>query len=167
MYSSAAWYLIRTKSNREHSVRERLSRSLSTVELFVPMLKQPLSKTSPALTPLFPQYVFARMDLGLHYFDVCYMPGVVGFVSAGREPLAVSDFIVESVRARCKDGIVELNARQFRAGERVRLVDGPVRDFDAIFDGYLSGAKRVAILIETIQGSGLRVVTDATTVIRA
>ncbi|HLK86222.1 MAG TPA: transcription termination/antitermination NusG family protein [Candidatus Binataceae bacterium] len=167
MYSSAAWYLIRTKSNREHSVRERLSRALGAVEIFVPMLKQPLARTSPALTPLFPQYVFARMDLGLHYFDVCYMPGVVGFVSAGREPLAVSDFVVESVRARCKNGIVEVNPRPFRAGERVRLIDGPFRDFDAIFDGYLSGARRVAILIETIQGSGLRMVTDASTVIRA
>lgn len=89
------------------------------------------------------------------------MPGVFGLVSAGHEPLAISDTIVDSVRSRCSDGIVELSPQPFREGEQVRVVAGPFRDFDAIFQSYLSGSKRVAILIRTIEGTGVRVVADA------
>ena len=166
MYSPDAWYLIRTKSNKEQMVQVRLSRLVK--EVFAPMLKQPLprlNRTKSSLGPLFPQYVFARLDLPTHYFDVRYMPGVTGFVCAGREPLAVPETIIHSVRSRCPNGVLELNPRPFLRGEQVHVVGGPFCDFEAIFEGYLSGAKRVAILIETIEGFGLRVVADATTIV--
>lgn len=166
MYAPDTWYLIRTKSNREHFVRERLSRLIP--EVFVPMLKLPqtrLHRANSSLVPLFPQYVFARFNLSAHYFDICYMPGVAGFVCAGREPLAVSEAIVDSVRSRCTNEILELRPRSFRPGEQVRVIEGPFSDFEAIFESYLSGARRVAILIETLEGSGLRVVADASNIV--
>jgi len=46
----------------------------------------------------------------------------------------------------------------------VRIINGPFRDFDAIFDGYLSGSKRVALLIITFAGCGMRLVADAASV---
>jgi hypothetical protein len=46
------------------------------------------------------------------------------------------------------------------------MIDGPFRNFEAIFEGYLSGARRVAILIDTIEGRGVRVVADASTIAR-
>lgn len=162
MSASLAWYLIRTKSSRERYVRDQVSRLVPDV--FLPMLKMSAVRphTRPSATvPLFPQYIFARLTLATHYFQLRYMPGVVGFVSAGHEPLAISEAIVDSVRSRCKDGIVELSPRPFCQGERVRVVEGPFRDFDAIFESYLSGSRRVAILIKTLEGSGLRVVADA------
>jgi transcription antitermination factor NusG len=82
------------------------------------------------------------------------------------EPLEVSEEIVDSVRARCTDGVVQLNPKPFRYGEHVRMVEGPFRNFEAIFEGYLSGVKRVAILIDTIEGGGVRVVADASTIAR-
>jgi transcription antitermination factor NusG len=165
MYPSETWYLVRTKSNREQSVRERLSRLIP--EVFVPMLKLPQTRSRRAnsIVPLFPQYVFARFSLSAHYFDICYMPDVAGFVCAGREPLSVSESIVDSVRSRCTNGVLQLSPRPFRRGQQVRVVGGPFSDFQAIFEGYLSGARRVAILIETIEGAGLRVVADASTIV--
>jgi transcription antitermination factor NusG len=47
----------------------------------------------------------------------------------------------------------------------VRLVEGPFRDFEAIFENYLSGTKRVAIFMKSI-GCGVRVVADASAVAR-
>ena len=161
------WYLIRTKSNREHVVRERLERAAS--ESFLPMLKLPVARSHRAtqsLVPLFPQYIFARLYLATQFFEVRYMPGVTGFVSMGCEPLAVSEAIVDSVRSRCTEGILHLNLIPFRRGEYVHLVDGPFRDFEAIFDKYLSGTKRVAILMKSIGGCGVRVVTNASAVAR-
>ena len=78
------------------------------------------------------------------------MPGVMGFVSAGCEPIAVSAAIVDSVRSRCTDCILQLNPIPFRCGEHVRVVEGPFRDFEAIFENYLSGTKRVALLMNSI-----------------
>jgi transcription antitermination factor NusG len=92
------------------------------------------------------------------------MPGVTGFVSLGYEPLLVSETIVDSVRSRCIDGVLHLNPISFKRGEHVRLVDGSFRDFEAIFEKYLSGTKRVEILMKSLQGCGVRVVADASAV---
>jgi hypothetical protein len=46
----------------------------------------------------------------------------------------------------------------------VRIISGPFREFDAIFEGYLSGSKRVAILITTVEGCGVRVVAAAASI---
>src|SRR5579863_6935165 len=95
------WYLIRTKSNKETYVRDRLSHVLP--EVFLPMLESPGSRihahTATTVVPLFPQYVFGRLDLSQHYFDIRYMPGVLELVSAGCDPLLVSDSIVDGVRS--------------------------------------------------------------------
>ena len=166
MSAPQAWYLVRTKSNKETYVRDQLSRIVPNV--FLPMLRPslPLHRANASLVPLFPQYIFARFHLATHYFDIRYLPGVTGFVSTGMEPLEVSEEIVDSVRVRCTDGVVQLNPKPFRYGEHVRMVEGPFRNFEAIFEGYLSGVKRVAILIDTIEGRGVRVVADASTVAR-
>jgi len=167
MYSADSWYLVRTKPNRERLVRERLARTVS--DIFLPMLRAPLvrwHRTSASLVPLFPQYVFARVHLPTQFFEVRYMPGVAGFVSAGGEPLVVSETIVDSIRSRCTDSILQLKPTALRHGERVRVVEGPFRDFEAIFETYLPGAKRVAILMKSIEGGDVRVIANASAVAR-
>jgi transcriptional antiterminator RfaH len=165
MSTPDAWYLVRTKSNRETYVREQLSHFAPGV--FLPMLKLfGATRADPPVVPLFPQYIFARFHLATHYFDIRYLPGVAGFVPTGREPLEVPEAIVDSVRARCTDGVVHLCPKPLKGGERVRIVDGPFRNFEAIFESYLSGVKRVAILIDAIEGRGVRVIADASTVAR-
>ena len=165
MYAADSWYLVRTKPNREHYVREQLAHIVPKV--FLPMLKRPVSRLhrrSPSTVPLFPQYIFVRLYLATHYFEIRYLPGVTGFVSTGCSPLEVSEDIVDSIRARCTDGVVQLYPMPFRCGDHVRMVEGPFRDFEAIFEGYLSGTKRVAILMKSIEGCGVRVVADASAV---
>ena len=167
MYSVDPWYLIRTKPNRERLVREQLAPIVS--DIFLPMLKLPCGRsrrTSSSLVPLFPQYIFTRLHLAAQFFEVRYMPGVAGFVSMGLEPLAVSESIVDSIRSRCTDGILHLSPIPLRRGEHVRLVDGPFRDFEAIFEKYLSGTKRVAILMKCLEGNVVRVIADASAVAR-
>ena len=46
------------------------------------------------------------------------------------------------------------------------MVEGPFRDFEAIFENYLSGTKRVAILMKSIEGCGVRIVANASAVVR-
>jgi transcription antitermination factor NusG len=156
------WYLIRTKSGKEQYVHRELSRRLP--ETFMPMLETRSRRKNVSLVPLFPQYLFARLELAAHYFEIRYMPGVVGFISTGGELLAVAQTIVDKIRSRCRDGVVQIARPPFLHGQHVRIISGPFREFDAIFEGYLSGTKRVAILIATVEGCGVRVVADAASI---
>jgi Transcription termination factor nusG len=74
-----AWDLIRTKSGKENYVNRNLSRRLS--ETFMPMLETRSRRRTVSRIPLFPQYLFVRLELAVHYFEIRYMPGVVGFIS--------------------------------------------------------------------------------------
>jgi transcription antitermination factor NusG len=76
---------------------EDLSRVLAAV--FLPMLKPLASRVcrrSATAVPLFPQTLFARFDITIRYYAIRYMPGVVGFVSVGQEPLALPQAAAES-----------------------------------------------------------------------
>lgn len=162
---STAWYLIRTKTGKERWVRDQLQTTVP--EVFLPLLrgKTPRwGRMTMTVAPLFPCYVFARFDLQLRYFDVKYMPGVRGIVSAGNDPVAVPPAIVTEIRRRGIDDIVEIPERPFDNGERVLVVEGPFRGFEAIFERYLSGAERVAILLSAIEAGGLRVLLPASAV---
>ena len=46
------------------------------------------------------------------------------------------------------------------------MVEGAFRDFEAMFENYLSGTKRVAILMKNIEGCAVRVVASASAVAR-
>lgn len=159
------WYLVRTKTGKERWVNDQLSESLP--EVFLPMLQTRTprwGKMALSVVPLFPCYIFARFDLQRSYFDVKYLPGVQGIVSAGNDPLVVPLCVVDEIRQRAVDGVIKLEEKPFDSGERVRVVEGPFRGFEAIFDRYLSGAERVAILLSAVEANGLRMVLPTSAV---
>ena len=159
------WYLIRTKTGKERWVRDQLAHVVP--EVFLPMLKAKAprwGRMAVSIAPLFPCYVFARFDLQRQYFDVKYMGGVRAIVSAGIDPIAVPAAIVSEIRRRGVDDVIEIPDKPFGTGERVVVVDGPFRGFEAIFQRYLSGAERVAILLSAVESGGLRVVLSASAV---
>jgi transcriptional antiterminator RfaH len=165
--SAGEWYLVRTKPGKEKWVRDQLAPILP--EVFLPMLKARMprwGKMSLSMAPLFPCYLFARMDIAKQYFDVKYLPGVQGFICAGPDPLAVPPEIVHEIRRRGVDDVIEIQEKPFDNGQRVTVVEGPFRGLEAVFERYLSGAERVAILVNTIQTS-LRIVLSATAVAKS
>ena len=156
------WYLVRTKNGKEKWVRDQLAGAVP--EVFLPMLKAKAprwGRMATSIGPLFPCYVFARFDLQQKYFAVKYMAGVRGIVSAGNDPIAVPSAIVNEIRRRGVNDVVEIADKPFGKGEKVMVVEGPFRGFEAIFQRYLSGAERVAILLSAVESGGLRVVLSA------
>jgi transcriptional antiterminator RfaH len=159
------WFLIRTKPGKERWVRDQLAPRLS--EVFLPMLKARMprwGRLAMSVAPLFPCYLFARLDLQTSYFEVKYLAGVSGLVSAGPDPIVVPDAIVTEIRARGVNDIVEIHEVPFDSGQPVRVVEGPFRGFEAIFERYLSSTERVAILLNTIENAGPRIVLPASAV---
>jgi transcriptional antiterminator RfaH len=162
------WYLVRTKPGKERWVHDQLNGILP--EVFLPLLEARTprwGKMAWSIVPLFPGYIFARFELAERYFDVKYMPGVHGIVSAGRDPLSVPSEVVEEIRRRGVDGVVKIEEKRFDNGDRVRVLHGPFRGFEAIFERYLSGPERVAILLSTVEANGLRVVLSSAAVAKS
>jgi transcriptional antiterminator RfaH len=161
------WYLVRTKTGKERWVRDQLAAQLP--EVFLPLLEARTprwGKLAWSITPLFPGYLFARLDPQMQYFNVRYLPGVQGLVSAGNEPISVPHLVVDEIRRRGVNGVVKIEEKDFGSGDRLRIVEGPFRGFEAIFERYLSVAERVAILLSAIDAQGLRVVLPASAVTR-
>ncbi len=153
------WYLVRTKPQKERWVQDQLKNVAA--EAFLPLLRSRtrcFGRMMTIVKPLFPCYLFARFNLKERYFDVKYTAGVHSLVSVGGEAVVVPVSIVEEIKRRGTDGIVEMPQRRLDPGQKIRIVDGPFRDIEAIFDRYLSGSERVAILLDVIGASTIRVV---------
>jgi transcription antitermination factor NusG len=73
----------------------------------------------------------------------------------GLHPARVPDTVIEEIRARERNGAIELPRRQLRAGDRVRILAGPFCGQLAIYAG-MSGLERVTVLLQ-ILGSATRV----------
>jgi transcriptional antiterminator RfaH len=161
------WYLVRTKPSKERWVFDQLSAILP--EVFLPMLEARTprwGRLAWSVMPLFPCYVFAQFDLQKRYFDIKYMPGVNGIVSAGPDPLVIPIAVVDEIKRRGVNGVVKIEPQGFDSGERVRVVEGPFRGFEAIFERYLSGPERVAILLSAVEANGLRVVLPSSALVK-
>ncbi len=160
------WYLIQTKRGKERCVHDQLGAIVPQV--FLPMLRARLLRRGRGewgALPLFPSYLFAKFNLHERYFDVKYLPGVADVVSAGHEPIPVPPMVVDEIKRRGVEGMVEAKEDALKKDDYVRVIEGPFRGFEAIFERYVSSAQRVAILLSTVGTGGLRVVLPSATVV--
>jgi hypothetical protein len=59
--------------------------------------------------PLFPNYLFVRVELG--WWDARWCVGVSALIMAGDAPARVGDAVIDGIRARERDGLVQLPDR--------------------------------------------------------
>jgi transcriptional antiterminator RfaH len=164
--AKVGWYIVKTAKGKETFVQRQLSAFVD--DTFLPMLRtkrMQWGKVAEGVIPLFPSYIFARFLLvDAHYrYRIAHSPGVVGIVGLGDDPCELEESVVEKIKGRMTDGVVLLPRAEFRQGQAVDIVQGPLRGIDGLFQRYLSGAERVAILLETIHGT-LRAVVPADSV---
>lgn len=161
------WYLLRTKTGEERKAQQNL---VGIVEnTLLPLGKMRLrqrGREAWRVAPLFPCYLFARFSLSSAARKVCYTPGVRDIVRFGEQAAAVPFWVVDQLALRCADGPIELLKPQLSRGDAVRVLGGPFQQFEAIFDGYLGGTERVAVLL-SIMSAERRVVMPAAMVTAA
>jgi transcription antitermination factor NusG len=102
--------------------------------------------TTPAL---FPGYAFVLIELQWH--AARWAPGVVRLVTAGdATPAAVPDGVIAALRARERNGAVELPSR-LRRGDPVRILRGPFCEQLALYQEQ-AAHERVAVLLSLLGG---------------
>ena len=158
------WYLVRTKQQKETLVHFKLAEFVGRA--FLPMMRTRRLRSGAhvdSVAPLFPCYHFALFELESTLYKVLHTTGVAGIVCAGSVPSEVDASIIEEITRRGEKGVIETPPRNFSAGERVRLTDGPMEGFAGIFEHYRSGSKRVAMLLNAV-GASIKVVVPTTSV---
>jgi transcriptional antiterminator RfaH len=159
------WYLLRIKRNKEVLVRKVLSGRVPGT--FLPLLRTTRNnwgRLEETVEPLFPGYMFALLVLSTQYHSIQWTPGITGVVCSGDEPAEIEPRIIDEIKKRAIDDIVTLWPKELKFGERVDIVDGPLRGLVAVFERYMSGQERVALLVELVNGARLRVPLPSTLV---
>lgn len=150
MSDARQWYVVRSKPRREEYAQGQLFRR--GVETFLPrILEAGGPRLEPSVGPLFPGYLFARLDLECQYNSVIWSPGVRSFVAFGDVPAAVDPAVVAFLQERCGDEGVVRVIRTFHDGDVVRIVRGPLGGLVGVVQGQVSGQARVRILMELLR----------------
>ena len=163
MTSHPRWYVAHTHPHAEAKATAHLNRQ--GFETYFPRYlkrRRHARRVETVAVPLFPRYLFVAVDLSVQRWRSIYSTiGVTRLVCNGDDPTAVSDGIVEALKRReDADGFVKLDFRTpFRAGDKVRVLDGAFTSCLGLFEG-MAERERIAILLDLL-GRKVRVVLDA------
>jgi len=145
------WFVIHTKPGDEHRVETHLLNQ--KIETFLPLLevhRYPNGKMVQKIEPLFPNYIFARLDLKLQYYKVKWTRGVSKILGTGDGPVPVSEKVIKSIKERVgRDNLVKLE-EELTEGDIVQITSGPFKELSGIFQKKISDNGRVRILLNLI-----------------
>lgn len=149
--TSLAWFVARTKPNREDLAHRSLG--IRGVDVFLPRIVEDERYASlfPRLqpAPLFPGYLFVRMDLPVDYPRVVWAPGIRELLCLGGGPVPVGDQVIEQIRLRCDDrGVVHVPRSPWNRGDRVEIASGPFAGLLATVETVMPRRQRIKLLID-------------------
>jgi transcription antitermination factor NusG len=147
--STAYWACALLEAHREKTALRFLT--LAGYETYCPWLS-----VKRSIVPLFPGYCFVLIaDRG--WWAARWSIAVRNIVrGAGDKPACVPDLVISGLRAREKNGLVQLPQKpELRRGDQVRITRGPFATHLAIYAGMKS-RERVEVLL-TLLGSEQRV----------
>ncbi len=145
---SENWYLLRTKFRQENRAARELSQQ--GIKCFLPVYrKEKLVQRKKIIReePLFPQYIFVLIDLEKNnWISIKSTRGVSNIVVFGSGPSVIHNDVITEIRK------LELLPPEplLKAGQAIKIIDGPLKGLDAIYDAPDGGARSL-ILINFIQ----------------
>jgi len=148
---SQFWFVVHTKPGNEERVKTNLLNQ--EIESFLPLLKVRQysgGKLVQRIRPLFPNYLFARLDLGTHYYKVKWTRGVNKILGSKTGPIPISEKVVEMIRERAgEDNLIELED-ELKDGDTIQVTSGPLKDLLGVFKKEMSSKGRVKVLLSLI-----------------
>ena len=134
-----AWYVIHCYSGSENKVKRNLEQRVESMgmkdkifEVIVPTEEEIEIKDGKRRVVerrIFPGYVLVNMIMDEDsWYVVRNTPGVTGFVGMGNRPTPLRPEEVAQILKRMESETPRIKVT-FEPGQRVRIVDGPFRDF--------------------------------------
>jgi transcriptional antiterminator RfaH len=156
-----AWYLVYSKPRQERVALDNLSRQ--NYQAFLPMIRlrrKRQGRYAWVTEAMFPRYLFIKLsDKTDNWGPIRSTIGVAGLVRFGGRPAKVPADLVSALETN-EAGIWELPAPDLKAGDRVRICEGPMAGYEGIFQNR-SGKERVTLLLDVVsQAARVEVALD-------
>lgn len=149
---SAEWYLVYTKPRQERSAQQNLDRQGYSTYLPITQSRRNLQgRWRQVIEPLFPRYVFIQLSRTQdNWGPIRSTYGVSCIVRFGITAARVPDDFVHGLQGSAdENGMVLGMSQEWHTGDRVRIVDGPLGGYEAVFVGRC-GHERVRVLLDVI-----------------
>jgi len=156
-----SWYLVYTKPRQEAIAMSNLVRQGYVV--YLPLMRESRKRQGHRTLmeePLFPRYLFIHLDSQTdNWGPIRSTLGVASLVRFGQEPARIPDELVDFLKAReGEKGLHIWAERHYRAGDKVRMVEGAFRGYQGILQAN-TGNERVIVLLD-ILGRQVRTKVD-------
>jgi transcriptional antiterminator RfaH len=150
-FGTLHWFVIHTKPRDEHRVKNHFEGM--EIETLLPLCENfqySHGRMCRVITPLFSNYLFARLDLERHYYKVKWTRGVNRILGVGNDPTPVSERVIQMLKDRMGDDYIVKLLEDLQEGDLVQITSGPLKDFIGVFQRRLSSGERVRILLNLI-----------------
>jgi transcriptional antiterminator NusG len=159
---SQRWYVVQSQSNFENKVKlslqERISREgLDDLfgQILIPteeVVEMKMGQQRKSERKFFPGYVLVQMELTNETWHLVKdTPKVLGFIGGTSDrPAPISEKEANAILNRIEDSINKPRHKVlFEAGEVIRIVDGPFKDFNGEIEDvlYEKSKLKVAVMI--------------------
>ena len=160
-----AWYLVYCKPRQEKTAFHNLSQQGYTV-YFPQIRRQRSGRLAGTIEPMFPRYLFINLSEETDNWSyIRSTKGVSNLVQFGTYLARIPDSVIATLRGmENEQGIRELFEPAFEPGEHVRIADGALKGYEAVFQAK-AGNERVRLLLDAV-GTRARVEIDASQVER-
>jgi transcriptional antiterminator NusG len=146
-----AWYVAHTRSRFEQVVFEGLERK--SLEAFLPKvtaMSKRRDRKKKIRIPLFPGYVFLKSDLSpAERLEIVKTVGIVRLIGNKDGPVSVPEDAIDSLKIMVLGDDTIETGTQFRKGDRVMVVEGPLAGVTGTFVRY-RGYNRIVVAIEAL-----------------
>lgn len=147
------WYVVQTQPNAEQRALTNLERQ--GYSAYLPRItrqRRHARKVETVLRPLFPRYLFVRLDVSRDVWrPILSTFGVSSLIQRGERPAPVPDGIIEALERQEQQGDLKELAPQLnlKAGEAVEVKEGPFAELIARFV-RLKDNERVIVLLDLL-----------------
>jgi len=146
------WHVVQSKPQQADRVAAQLEEILG-LEVYNPKIEVRTVRGTRKLAqvrPLFPNYLFARLDLPGEWKLITFTRGVARILGGWENPRPVEDAVIAAIREqeRRKDRLIAYY--RFKPREVVVVRSGPLKDVHGIFDRYVDDGGRVRILLSLV-----------------
>lgn len=143
------WYLIYSKPRQEGAAADNLQRQ--GYEVYLPLILQRRRRrrqVAVCVEPMFPRYLFIHLDeVSDNWKPIRSTIGVSRMVFFGDLPAKVPAALIAALKSEeGAGGVHETPLPQLRRGAPVRIIDGALAGYEAIFEAQ-SGRERVILLL--------------------
>ena len=149
--SEYIWILVYTRAQQEKKANENLQKQ--GFKTFLPLIAKSNKQTDNSLSPIFPRYIFTRINIKLDNWTVINSSyGVSHIVMFGEEFAHVPTEIIKSIQSRLNEQDVykeNISLVDYHKGDSLIIKKGHFAGIDAIFLSNKS-KDRVRLLLKLL-----------------